>query len=87
MNIQVIVVNHQTMDYHKTRNIIFECNAYVLFPGSNKNASQRFIEAYIKPDKGTMKKINEIKTSRYSFFYYDKVYPARFISDKQVILM
>lgn len=87
LNIQVIIINHQTMDYQKTRDIIFECNAYVLFPGSNKNATFRFIDAYIKPDKGMLKKINDIKLSQFSFFYFDKRYPAHFISDYRVILM
>ena len=87
LNIQVIIINHQTMDYNKTRDIIFECNAYVLFPGSNRNATFRFIDNYIKPDKSMLRKLNDIKLSQFSFFYFDKRYPAHFISDNRVILM
>lgn len=86
-NIQIIIINHQTMDYHKTRDIIFECDSYVIFPESNPNACQKFLKNYGSLSNSEIDHIMKQDNGKFSFCYFHKSLPRYIISNKEIKLL
>lgn len=80
----IFVINHQTQNYSKTKNIIFECSQYVLFPTYNYNATVKFLRSYLDIDKEIEEKIKRF-TSR--VIYVNKIAPRYLISDNEILLL
>lgn len=51
LNIAAIVCTHQTQNYNASRDVIFECSSYCLFPSANRNSVLKFAKAYLDMDK------------------------------------
>jgi hypothetical protein len=85
LNVDIVVINHMTQNYHATRNIIFECDTYYLNIAQNRNSSRRFLKAYSELPK---EEINDLCTREYEsafvFVTYHKCAPC-FISYEDTI--
>lgn len=91
MNIHVVVVNHQTMDYHKTRDIIYQCQNYQLFPSMNKNATLKFIDNYFGKSPDLYDIVKAVSSGADGGGPYDNLYlhkdaPMYAISDRRIKL-
>jgi len=84
LNIEIIIINHLTSNFNETRSIIFEATTYTLFPRSNLNSVQKFVENYITKDKEISKKIAMIRGSQYTPLIINKVSPQYLMSDKWI---
>jgi hypothetical protein len=82
----VIIINHQTMNYAATRDIIFECDSYILFPKSNANATQRFIKAYVSQDKKVLQDIANLRGNQFTSLVVHKTAPSYLMTPKWVQL-
>lgn len=86
-NIQIVIVNHQTTDYHKTRDIIFECDTYILFPQTNLNATKKFLLSYGEMDKNEVQDILKQKYGKYTFCAFHKKIPRYYIMNQKIKLL
>lgn len=87
LNINVIVVNHNTRDFHKTRTVIFECDTYVLFPATNRNAVLKFMREYADMDKAELDTIKKIDEGRYTRLYLHKSIPRFYMTSKKIQML
>jgi len=85
--IDVIVINHQTTNYFKTRHIIFECDSYVLFPSANMNSVKKFIKSYIDLSKEELQTVIDIDYKMFGFLYIHKSMPRYIITNNQILLI
>ena len=86
-NTNVIIINHQTMDYNKTRNTIFECNTYCIFPKSNQNSALKFIRSYVSDDKDVLEKIKKMKGNQFSPLIIHKTAPQYLLCNEWIKLL
>jgi hypothetical protein len=88
LGVDVIVINHMTQNYHKTRTIIHECDTYYLNIAQNKTASRRFLDAYSTMSKKT---ITDLCTREYehpfSFVAFHRCYPCFVIYESTIELI
>lgn len=56
LNIAVLVITHMTTNYNLTRDIIFECENYVLY-SSNINSVLKFAKSYLDMDKKDLQQL------------------------------
>ena len=87
MNINILTVSHQIMEWNKTRDTIFESSHFVLFPVSNRNASLRFIKSYLDPTKAELDEIRRLDEGRYTSITVHKGSPRYWISSKQIRML
>lgn len=88
LGVDIIIINHMTMNYNKTRNIIFECDNYFLNIGMNKNSSRKFLESYMDIGKKELKNIVEYEAdSQFSWSMFRKSAPSLYIQDCVVKLL
>jgi len=85
-NIQLIIINHQTMDYAKTRDIIFESDTNVLFPRSNMNATNKFISNYVSDNKALLADVSGIRGSQFTPLVIHKTAPSFMMTLKWIRL-
>ena len=83
--VDMIIITHQTMDYRKTRDIINECDTYILFPKTNPSSAKRFITAYV--DKVHTDFINTMRGGQFAKLVIHKSAPAYFLTDKEILLI
>jgi hypothetical protein len=86
INCQIIIINHMTQQMNKTRETIFECTDYCLFPRSNMNSTLRFIKAYVSEDKQLLEKIKNIRGSQFTQLMIRKTAPSYLMTPKWVQL-
>jgi len=86
LNINVVVINHQTRDMIKTRSIIFECDHYCLFPATNRNESLKFLKDYLNFDKVEVEKFKKMSNTfgKYTLWYIRKGVPRFYISNREI---
>ena len=87
MQINVIVINHQTQNYNKTRGIIFECEQYVIFPFTNPNSTRRFLTSYADLSKNEVEDIVEKSLDAFNYVFFRKAYPRYWMNSKIVKLL
>ena len=75
MKTNIIIINHQSMNYNKTRPIIFECDNYVVFPFTNKNSTKNFLTSYADLDKSEIDNMIEDSSDSFNFLLFRKSYP------------
>ena len=75
------------MDYHKTRDIINECDTYILFPKSNPSSCNRFIKEYVDIDKNLLSFIKKMKGNKFMKLVIHKTAPAYLMSEKEIMLI
>ncbi len=85
-NTMILIINHQTMDYNKTRDIIFESDTICCFPRSNLNSTKKFIKSYISDDKNLLEEIVNIKGSQFTPLIIHKTAPQYLITPKWIKL-
>lgn len=83
-NIQVIVCTHQTTQYHKTRDILFECDTFCLFPTANPNSVVKFLIEKCDIDRKHARNILNLNTRH---IVVHKSFPRYIIADDCVILL
>jgi hypothetical protein len=81
---QIIVVNHMTQDYSKTRSIISECESYFLYPQFNMNSVLKFLRSYLDLDNAQLEMIKKLDTR---VLFIRKSAPRYIISEKKIILL
>ena len=85
LRISIIIAQHITFDYRRTRVQLFECESYVIFPKSgNINMLNRLFNTYLGLPKDKVKKIMEFP-SRWVFI--KKSYPKYAIHAKGIMLL
>lgn len=83
---QIIVINHLTQDYSKTRLIIHECESYFLYPQFNMNSTLKFLKSYLDLDKEQLDEVKKCSaTSRWLFIH--KSAPRYIITEKVVMTL
>lgn len=87
LNIQLILVNHQTQNYSRTRPIIFECDSFVLFPNSNPNSVKKFLLSYLDIDKKEVDDIINQAMEQFDFLYIHKSVPRYIMSRNKIRLL
>lgn len=87
LNIQTILINHQTQNYNKTRALIFECDTYVLFPNSNKNSVKKFLLSYGDVDKKEVDSLIEEAMNQFDFLLFRKSVPRYIMTKHKVKLI
>jgi adenylate kinase family enzyme len=87
MNIQTILINHQTQNYNKTRALIFECDTYVLFPNSNKNSVKKFLLSYGDVDKKEVGDLIEDAMNPFDFLLFRKSVPRYILTKNKIKLI
>lgn len=75
LNISVIVITHQTMNYRDTKFILYEADSFVVFPATNPNSFSRFAKAYLDLETEQIEKIIEESDSPFDFLLYRKTFP------------
>jgi hypothetical protein len=78
-NVRMLMTHHLLSNYKKTRIMINECTACVLFPKVNGNNIKRFLEFYFGFDKNQIEKIKNLP-SRWVAIY--KTYPHYIMHSK-----
>lgn len=86
LNIRVITIVHQSQNYNKTRNIIFESDTFVLFPWTNQNAVKKFLTSYGDMSKDEIEKAISESSEKFDRLIYHKSYP-RYIQTKNKIYL
>ena len=86
-NVHIIIITHQTQNYKLTKNIIYECTTYVLFPWSNLNASGKFLESYGNVNKREIQGILDKTKNIYDFLLIYKAAPRYFMSRHNITLL
>ena len=87
MNIQTILINHQTQNYNKTRALIFECDTYILFPNSNRNSVKKFLLSYGDIDKKEVDSLIEEAMNPFDFLLFRKSVPRYIMTKNKIKLM
>lgn len=87
MEIDAIVVNHNTRDFGKTRAVIFECDTYVLFPATNRNASLKFLREYGDMSKLELEWVRTLDEGRFTRLVIRKAIPRLAMSRQRIIIL
>jgi len=87
MNIQTILINHQTQNYNKTRALIFECDTYILFPNSNRNSVKKFLLSYGDIDKKEVDSLIDEAMNPFDFLLFRKSVPRYIITKYKIKLL
>lgn len=87
LNIQTILINHQTMNYNKTRPLIFECDTYILFPSANKNSVKKFLLSYADVDKKEVDDLIEMAMNQFDFLLFRKSVPRYILTKHKIKLI
>jgi ABC-type dipeptide/oligopeptide/nickel transport system ATPase component len=82
----ILIINHMTQNYNKTRGIIFESDTFVLFPSFNINSTIRFLKSYMDFTKSELEDIKRLANETRSITIR-KVVPRYLISDHQIRLL
>ena len=86
--VDIIVINHQTMNYAATKPIIYETENYYLNVQTNRNSSIKFLKSYMDLDKEDMEAIKNYEAnSRFAWSMFRKSYPSYFINGNVVKLL
>ena len=83
-NTLLIIINHITQDYNRTRHIIFECDSYILYPQFNLNSTTKFLKSYLDLSDEQLAKIKDMDSR---WIFVRKVVPRYLISEQEVILL
>ena len=87
MNIQMMLINHQTMNYNRTRSLIFECDTYILFPSANRNSVRKFLLSYGDIDKKEVDDLIEGSMEPFDYLLLRKSAPRYILSKHRVKLL
>lgn len=88
LEVDIIIINHVTQDYHKTRGIIFECNTFFLNVAQNRNSAKRFLNAYMDIDKELIHKIvNHEYEKDFEFVVFHKCAPMFIQFENKMMLV
>lgn len=87
MNIQTILINHQTQNYNKTRALIFECDTYILFPSANRNSVKKFLLSYGDIDKKEVDNLIEEAMNPFDFLLFRKSVPRYILTRHKIKLL
>ena len=87
LNIQLILINHQTQNYSKTRPIIFECDSFILFPNSNPNSVKKFLLSYLDIDKKEVDELINQAMNQFDFLFIHKSVPRYVMSRNKIQLL
>ena len=82
-NIAVIVICHQTQNYGLTRDIIFECDTYVLYPIGGINSVLRFAKSYMDLDAKEIKRLQADVQDLRSFHFHKSI--PRYLATENMI--
>ena len=87
LNIQIISIVHQSQNYNKTRNIIFESDTFILFPWTNQNAVKKFLKSYGDMNDDEIKEAIDMSSNKFDFLLYRKSYPRYIQTKRQIKLL
>lgn len=84
----LIIINHMSQNYNKTKSIIFECDTYYLNIQMNRNSAIRFLKTYMDFDKEQIKKITEYEAdNNFTFSVFRKSAPSYYIMGSDIKLL
>lgn len=86
-HIHTFVITHQSQMYALSKPIIAECNSFVTFPFTNRNAVKKFAESYFDLDKKTIELMISNSMRKYDFLLFYKSYPRYYQSRKMIKLI
>ncbi len=83
-NTDIVVIQHQLMNNHKTKLVHFESNMVVLFPKSNFQPIKNYLKNYVGNDNVLFDKIKKIKGR---WMLYSKNYPQFIMGESECFLV
>ena len=86
-NTHILVINHATQDYVKTKTIINECDNYVLFPSVNRNSVRKFLDSYGDLSKDEIEKLVTENSKRFDFLFFHKSAPRYALSRHRITVL
>lgn len=88
LNVGIIIINHLTQNFNKTRSIIAECTDYYLNVSSNRNSTMRFLKSYFD---FSPKELAEIKNyefeNPFTWCLFRKSLPSYSIIENKIKLL
>lgn len=88
LNVQIIVINHQTQNYQKTRLTIFECDTYFLNPNVNEDSVRKFLKSYVTDNKYRINEMVEsAQTEVFDWVVVRKSFPMYYASNHKIKLL
>jgi len=88
LGVDIIIINHMSQNYFKTRNIIFECDTYYLNIQMNKNSAVKFLKAYMEFTPKELEQIAQYEADNdFSFSVFRKSAPSYYIQDNKIKLL
>lgn len=88
LGVDVIVINHMTMDYQRTKNLIFECDTYYINIAQNRNSSAKFLKSYADLSVPAIQElITHEYENPYDFVIYHKSAPPYLIVEREIKLL
>lgn len=87
IDVQVIIITHQTMDFNKTRNIIFECDTYILAPSASQHSVRTFLKSYGDISKEQINMMISKSNRRFEFLVFHKSCPIYFQTKRNITLL
>jgi ABC-type phosphate/phosphonate transport system ATPase subunit len=85
-NIQLIIIKHQTMDYAKSKCLIFESDTAVLYGSVNRNSVIKFLKSYGDLTKDEIEEAIKMSSKPFTPLIFHKSAP-RYIQSKNIIQM
>ena len=84
----IIVINHQTTNYNKTKPIIFECTDYFLNLNTNRNSALKFLKSYMELSDEDLNYIKNAECdNRFCWSVFRKSYPSYYIHGNRIRLL
>lgn len=84
MGISVLCLTHNPRQQSKTKDIIFECETYIVFPRYGLSHCQRFLETYAGIDKKQFEKIKNLDSRSVMI---RKSVPLCVVSEKNIFML
>ncbi len=83
-NISVIIVEQQAQTGNSYREVLLNCNYFILFPKNNYRSFNSIATNYLGLQKKTIQQLSDLNT-RYLFI--SKNYPAYYVSSNKIGLL
>lgn len=88
LKVDVFVVSHNPRDYMRTRTLILQCQTYVLFPQTNRNASMKFLKEYFDDDRDFLTNVKRLTDGgRFTWVALHKNAPRYMLTERSAHLL
>lgn len=83
LNCSIWVINHDARNFTKTKLLLLETKAFVMFPQHNKKSSRQLLQNYGEVDKDEITEMLGLNHGEFTFLYLCRV-PSFYITNKKI---